>query len=59
MKSFKAKLNSRSGLPKNRMITPNPTHFFAFGAVRERITTLMTVVTFQPFELLQKRRILM
>ena len=54
MKSFKADLNSRSGLPENRMITSKPTIFSAFGAARERITTLMTVVTFQPFELVDR-----
>ncbi|GIS18047.1 MAG: hypothetical protein CM15mP119_4510 [Alphaproteobacteria bacterium] len=54
MKSFKADLNSRSGLPENRMITSKPTIFYAFGAARERITTLMTVVTFQPFELVDR-----
>ena len=51
MKSFEANLNSRSRLPENRMTTSNPTIFSAFHAARERITTLMTVVTFQPFEL--------
>ena len=51
MKSFKANLNSRSGLPENRMTTSKPTIFSAFDAARERITTLMTVVIFQPFEL--------
>ena len=54
MKSFKADLNSRSGLPKNRMITSEPTIFSAFGAARVRITTLMTVVVFKPFELVNK-----
>ena len=33
MKSFKADLNSRSGLPENRMITSKPTIFSAFSAV--------------------------
>ena len=51
MTSFKTDLNSRSGLPENRMIMSKPTIFSAFGAVRKRIT-LMTIVTFQPFGLI-------
>ena len=54
MKSFRADLNSRSGLPGNRMITSKPIIFSAFGAARERITILMPVVTFRPFELIDR-----
>ena len=54
MKSSKADLNSRSGLPENRMITSKSKICSAFDAARERITTFMKVVTFQPFELVDR-----
>ena len=54
VKSFRADLNSCSGLSENRMITSKPTIFAAFGSARKRITTLMTVETFQPFELVDR-----
>ncbi len=54
MKSFRADLNSRSGLSENLMITSKPTIFSVFGSARERITEFMTVETFQPFELVNR-----
>ena len=54
IKSFRADLNSRSGLSENLMITSKPIIFSGFGSARERITTLMTVETFQSFELVDR-----
>ena len=55
MKTFKAKLNSRSRLPKNRMITSKPTNFSAFSAVCKRITALRNIVPFQSSNLISRK----